>query len=299
MGTGSASQWAQTRREADVTRENKLALILAFSLILLIGVLVSDHLSKAGRVHLDGLESVPRPGVLEPAVVLDERLDEAVASAVDAPASLADALAPSDPVTVHEPGTELASASTPTPEEPVEIVQGDRPRADSAALIARARELGVELLPADRVLAQTRSVPQAASQPPAASHPAPTPELVLYTVRDGETLYRLAERLLGDPNRWRELRDLNRDTVSAEGSIRAGQRLRVPASAGIAAAAQAAASERSARTYVVKQNDTLGEIAAAQLGTVRRMGEIVALNRGQIDDADDIRAGMTLKLPAK
>ena len=51
------------------------------------------------------------------------------------------------------------------------------------------------------------------------------------------------------------------------------------------------------RTHVVEQGDALGLIAQRYLGTVRRMHEIVELNG--LSDADDIRIGMTLKIPSK
>lgn len=48
-----------------------------------------------------------------------------------------------------------------------------------------------------------------------------------YTVQSGDTLSKIAEKLLGDPNRWREIAALN--SIADPRSLRAGQVLQVPA----------------------------------------------------------------------
>jgi nucleoid-associated protein YgaU len=49
--------------------------------------------------------------------------------------------------------------------------------------------------------------------------------------------------------------------------------------------------------YVVKPGDCLSVISSRQLGTCKRIDEIIKLNKDKIDDADDIVNGMVLKLP--
>jgi nucleoid-associated protein YgaU len=51
------------------------------------------------------------------------------------------------------------------------------------------------------------------------------------------------------------------------------------------------------RTVVVQPGETLGQIAERELGTVRRLGEIVELNG--IEDPDDVQAGTELRLPPR
>jgi LysM repeat protein len=56
--------------------------------------------------------------------------------------------------------------------------------------------------------------------------PGPTPMQPrprLYTVRSGDTLSRIAQRELGDANRWREIARLNRDVIPNPDLIRPGQ----------------------------------------------------------------------------
>jgi nucleoid-associated protein YgaU len=56
-----------------------------------------------------------------------------------------------------------------------------------------------------------------------------------------------------------------------------------------------AAPEAGARRYTVQPGDTLSEIASRELGTVRRMGEILALNPDL--DPDRVVVGRVLDLP--
>ncbi len=59
------------------------------------------------------------------------------------------------------------------------------------------------------------------------------------------------------------------------------------------------APSRGPTTYTVAKNDSLGTIAQRLLGSVRYMDEIIRANPDKIDDPDDIRVGMVLKIPAR
>ena len=50
------------------------------------------------------------------------------------------------------------------------------------------------------------------------------------------------------------------------------------------------------RSYTVQRGDTLGQIATRELGSSKRMSEIVALNKGL--DPNHLLVGRTLVLPA-
>lgn len=56
-------------------------------------------------------------------------------------------------------------------------------------------------------------------------------------------------------------------------------------------------AEHSVRLYKVQKGDTLSQIAERELGTVKRQGEVTALNPGL--DPAQIRTGSTLLLPAR
>ncbi|MBE0537064.1 MAG: LysM peptidoglycan-binding domain-containing protein [Phycisphaerae bacterium] len=51
--------------------------------------------------------------------------------------------------------------------------------------------------------------------------------------------------------------------------------------------------------YVVKKGDSLSQISSKHLGTVKRVDEILKLNREHIRNADDIVEGTVLKLPKR
>ncbi|MEM9296454.1 MAG: LysM domain-containing protein [Planctomycetota bacterium] len=74
-----------------------------------------------------------------------------------------------------------------------------------------------------------------AVSPEAALAPEPEPEAapvaaLVHVVQPGESLYRIADRRLGDAGRFRELYELNRDRMDSETDLRPGQEIRLPAS---------------------------------------------------------------------
>ena len=49
-----------------------------------------------------------------------------------------------------------------------------------------------------------------------------------YTVVAGDSLSKIAKKLLGQSNRWREIHELNADTVKNPDLIKPGQVLKIP-----------------------------------------------------------------------
>lgn len=126
-----------------------------------------------------------------------------------------------------------------------------------------------------------------------------------YTVRPGDTLWAIAQRLLGDGARYPELAKLN--NLKDPSSLVSGQVLRLPGSANQAAPEPTvdkkpvAAPEKPAkaprpRTHTVRRGESLWEIAAATLGDGARYRELATLNH--LADASHIVTGQVLKLPA-
>jgi len=62
-----------------------------------------------------------------------------------------------------------------------------------------------------------------------ATMPAPTPEGRLYTVQDGDKLWKIAATQLGAGSRWDEIYKLNSDILADQNSLKVGTRLRLPA----------------------------------------------------------------------
>ncbi len=53
------------------------------------------------------------------------------------------------------------------------------------------------------------------------------------------------------------------------------------------------------KAHVVQKGETLSSIAAKQLGSTNRFLEIYEANRDQLKDANDVRVGMSLRIPAR
>ena len=61
------------------------------------------------------------------------------------------------------------------------------------------------------------------------SVPPPAPAgMRTYVAQPGDSVYRIAERVYGDPNQWRRIRDANRDRLGPDNLVRAGQILMIP-----------------------------------------------------------------------
>lgn len=135
------------------------------------------------------------------------------------------------------------------------------------------------------------------------------------TVRDGESLWRIAERELDNGTRWKEIATLN--SLRDSDMIIAGMKLRMPAKSGAASSEPTRpevkrgattplpnrgtgdtkvrlASVPGARPYVVRSGDSLGVIAQRELGSVKHVAAIKELN-GLTSDL--VLSGATLLLP--
>jgi nucleoid-associated protein YgaU len=70
----------------------------------------------------------------------------------------------------------------------------------------------------------------AASPRPAAPAPAATPPGVnWYTVKDNDSLWKIAAEQLGSGTRWSEIRDLNQDVLKGTAQLHANMRIKLPA----------------------------------------------------------------------
>ncbi|MFT4648527.1 MAG: LysM repeat protein [Glaciecola sp.] len=132
----------------------------------------------------------------------------------------------------------------------------------------------------------------------------------LYVVKPGDSLARIARINLGSEGRWREIQELNglkSDVVIV------GKKLRLPMGADISRTTVAAAKKKArgisqeassragapreteAGYYVVKSGDYLGKIAEQELGSSKRVGDILKLNPGM--NKDRVLVGDKLRMP--
>jgi nucleoid-associated protein YgaU len=130
-----------------------------------------------------------------------------------------------------------------------------------------------------------------------------------YTVRKGDSLWRIAERTLGDGARYKQIAALNYGRPQADGRaltddhrLRPGWELRLPPD--VHGRADAGPAGRPVE-HVVSEGDTLWDIAEAHLGDGASWPRIYELNahRPQPDgrsltDPDLIHPGWVLRLPA-
>ena len=118
--------------------------------------------------------------------------------------------------------------------------------------------------------------------------PRPTsPGLAAVVLQRGDSLWKLAERNLGQGARWRELLSLNPSIVDPD-RVTAGSRIYVPL--------QAPAPRRPLRIRIQK-GDTLWQIAQTQYGRGTAW-RCIALANPWIGDPNFIREGQELLLPA-
>ncbi|MFT4264108.1 MAG: LysM peptidoglycan-binding domain-containing protein [Nocardioides sp.] len=121
-----------------------------------------------------------------------------------------------------------------------------------------------------------------------------------YTVKRGDSLWRIAECLLGDGTRFTEIFDLNRDVLDRPDFITSGTVLKVPHEV------TDVGGDRPAEGYVVRPGDTLSEIAGAEMGDPMRYLELFEASRDTVQpdgamltDPGLIRPGWEVTIPGR
>lgn len=247
-----------------MTREHKLAIVLGFGLLLFVGILISDHFSAGQR----------RP--------------------------TAD-LAANTPIREVRPNAPISI-------QPLQVTGSAAPQ---PAAMQRQFEQG-----GDTVALPQGMVPVS----PAGADPVGIP-VELYTLREGETLYKLCQSKYGNGNLWKELAEFNKATIPNPTKMRPGMTVRLPAVHVLRGEAAPAPSlqqvvqsqqtpsmpeaavptspqSASAREYVIQKGDTLGAIAARELGSAKKWEAIYQANRDRMKNPSDLRIGKALRIPA-
>lgn len=254
-----------------MTREHKLALLIGFALVLVVGVVISDHFSGAGGAKLETLVADDDPS--------------------------APRQSPTAPINRSQP---------PDPQNGSQIAATNQTGKPSLNGFLRGIEDSAQNMP---IAGETDSIePPDAEEGNESSpvliemgrRPANSPART-HRVAPGDTFWALADRYYHDPSLHDELA---RHNNVASNSLRVGQDLLIPdldelmgRSPRTQAAAPKPKQASKARRHVVKSGDTLGSIAADKLGSARRWGEIFDLNRDDIADPDMLTVGVELRLP--
>ena len=210
-----------------MTQENKFAIVIGFALLLVVGILVSDHLAELARGDAGTLMAAdplqPNSGIIEyqplvhpappPALTVSEM-------AVPATTGMT--------VIVHTVGRGETLSQVAFKH------YGDRSLANSLGTYNKLPHPD-QLVPGQRLLIPNRpdltSAPptMAAQQPPVVIMAATAvPNVAEYVVASGDTLSELAQKLMGSARHTNELLSMNKDRVPTADSLRVGTRLRYP-----------------------------------------------------------------------
>lgn len=231
----------------NVTRELKLALIVGFSLVLVVTILVSDYFSKARRVSLAtpagdtqvSMKAAPDWKPMPP---------EQLAPSNPALGGLDNAVPP--PVGGND-GT-LATGPNAGP-APIEIRQGSAWNDVNTTGTVGGTDTGLGKLPGQPLI-QTKVEPQLGGavlpyQPVTPNGlsqdggvkttvvPVPAPTTIetpsanekSHTVGSGDTMYVISKKYYGTTKYWKELAAFNAATLKNPAALKLGQKLRIPA----------------------------------------------------------------------
>lgn len=268
-----------------MTRENKLALVIGFGLILFIGILISDHFSVANN---QATADLTRPPIQEKPLVRDPQQMVALVPEIYENR-------PAEPA----PSPESAQMGGMTP-----------PAAESSSSDAADRT--AELLAMQAEAAGEPSIPP---RRPQSGQPMPTPgrEYRTHQLADDETLtavslkYYNTAKLVNAIARFNGIADPNK--------VRAGHRLNVPdldeliEATGDTSVLQIvndtapprttteAAQQPAYTSYEIKRGDILSKLASKYMGTGNRWRELYELNKHVIDDPHKLKEGTVIRVP--
>ena len=263
--------------DAAMSREQKLALVLGFALVLIVGVLVSDHLSDASTAHVEQVmvsSADPGFGRGESVEPIAPRLIEGA------------------PLAANDNATALERLASDVRDAVKERVEAFREEPPLAAFATRSEP---------NLLIMNR--PQ---DPPLQDRPGRR-----YTIRAGDGLWAIAEREYGSGRLYEALAAYN--GMSPAHAMQVGDTVilptidmlagAVPARTALPAASAPEPGPRTpvatstTRTYVIAKGDTLSQVVQRELGTIKRLAEVLQLNPKL--DPDNVRIGDKIMLPTK
>lgn len=127
-------------------------------------------------------------------------------------------------------------------------------------------------------------------------------ELVIYVIKDGDTLKSIAEKYYGEPAKERAIADLN--FIEKTSSVKIGEEIIVDVKplSKVSSVSQSAQAGKIAetftegkKTYKIQKGDTLGKIAREQLGKSSLSGLLIKANPGL--DLKNLKIGEVIVIP--
>ncbi len=298
-----------------MTRETKIGLLVGLAFIIVIGILLSDHLSNTNESPVASMQvagSTLRAGLGEPS-------NDDVAPLLHPPQNIS----PRQRITTHDEmvrkpigqGVVLVNpgnANLNLPEQIPAPPHQDQPRPETPAerLQREAIARGEEVTPIDPNEAGTAPKPPVLPMPPVVPQPT-KPVVATYKAQSGDTLGMIALHAMGSNNK------ANREAiVAANASLKSNRNLIVAGRSYTIPGASVRATTPSPATpvtreetapvetvadnfYVVQSGDTLWSIAVDETGSASGVATIKELNQNLLGDSDQVRPNMKLRLPAK
>lgn len=263
-----------------MTRENKLALVVGFGLLLLVGILVSDHFSPA---------RVEAAGDLRPGGDVGTASQETTWSRN----SRGD----------QEIGTGGPDSDSSDPGTPPEMIP------DEAPPIQNENRTGTRS--PDPQVVDRDTGGHGASTTTGGNGGGGSGVLAgsIHTVISGDTLEGITVQHYGDRTLVADVARHNR--ITDPSLIQRGQQIELPPAAVLrgdlaptttpapAPAPQTQPTRPANWYYLVKKDDTLSEIASRQLGATRAWTLIHEMNRDVIPRTTDLREGQRLRMPPR
>jgi len=220
-----------------MTRENKLAMVVGFGLLLFVGILVSDHFSTAQRqetANLVGNTDRARGHGNRPITIT--AVPMAGATAVQ-PAEVMPTNVPSDLRTVSNKNSSETVAPTANP---------------SVRPIPNVPYVDQGIAPATVEIAKTVKAQEG------------EPGVKLHPIAVGETLYSICAAAYGDSSLWKELAEYNKKALPNPEKLRKGVTLRLPPVEQLRHGAVVASTTKGARVSTTPQEQ---DNAALRLNT--------------------------------
>ena len=255
----------QHGRFGRMTRENKLALVVGFGLILIVGILISDHLSAANR------QEAAKLGVVDP---LSAGGSQPATRLVEYNPSRSSQAAQQNNI---ETSTAHTAQQQAAPEHGLQIIDQSR-NADTtlpppAATQARPYDSGQTIDMGgiiEPARPQTEKPLETVTFGPGFDNAAPTnASITFHDVRDREALSTICSNFYGTASLVNALAEFN--GIADPNLVHAGTRLKLPATLegtarrGITNSASQTNTTKPAatkpRTYTIKRGDTLSELA--------------------------------------
>lgn len=299
-------------------REAKIGLLVALAFMLVVGILLSEHLTSAvepagaplarsgneirnavdapGQT-ISGKVSVEIPVRVPPqeSVATRDQLDKPVSPQPD-PTAL-EALLATRPIGLSAPAQ--PTGKSVVTETPAETEAKTTPPLD---LKQAALMFGEEIVPVGN---NARPVIETSIKPDTTLAPTPDASKVKsYIAQPGDTLSKLAGRLLGanTPANRAAIVALNPSLQKDPDRVIEGASYTIPADAWSAVLLSTPSepkkeSSSQVQLYTVQQGDNLWKIAEKELGQGSRAEELKALNADILGDSDVVKVGMKLKMP--